>query len=62
MKKVITLKVLGLALLMVVSISGIQSQDSSNGRFGIRAGGNITKQNFEDGSVSKDPESKFGLD
>lgn len=31
-------------------------------RFGIRAGGVISKQDYEGGSVTEDPESKFGAD
>lgn len=69
MYKVLTLKLSGLAIILLLSISGIQAQDSSSdasynseGRFGIRVGGIISKQNFEDGSPIEDPASKFGLD
>jgi hypothetical protein len=35
---------------------------NSSTRFGIRAGGIISKQDYEGSSVTEDPESKFGAD
>jgi hypothetical protein len=69
MKKMTTIKLLSLACIVLMSVSGLVAQDTSTdasynsvGRFGIRLGGNITKQNFDNGSLAEDPESKFGAD
>lgn len=68
MNKHFTSKLMGLAFLLICSVSGIQAQDdasSSNekkGGFGIRAGVIISNQDFENGDLLNDTESKFGLD
>ncbi len=69
MKKHFTLKGIGLATMLMFSFTAIQSQDTtdepgynSKGRFGIRAGVTISKQNFDGGSLNEDVTSKFGLD
>jgi hypothetical protein len=66
MNKLITIKILGLALLMVFGLTGLQAQDdekpNSKTRFGIRGGVTIANQTFEDGNLNEDPESKFGVD
>ncbi len=66
MNKLITLKLMGLAFLLICSVSGIQAQDdatgSKKGGFGIRAGVNIASQDFENSSSFKDTKSKLGLD
>lgn len=69
MYKALTFKLSALTILVVMSISNIQAQDTSSdaaynseGRFGIRAGGVISKQTYDEGNLSDDPESKFGAD
>lgn len=69
MKKIFTLKLFVLAVMMMIGCSALQAQDSTGdesynsvGRFGIRLGGNITKQTYDDGNLAEDPESKFGAD
>ena len=69
MYKTLTLKLSGLAIILLLSISGLRAQDSSSdaaynseGRFGVRLGGIISKQTFDEGNILEDPESKFGLD
>lgn len=68
MNKLFTLKLIGLAFVLICTVSAIQAQDGSanpaanNGGFGIRVGGNISNQDFENGDLLDDPKSKFGLD
>ena len=68
MKLNLTLRFIAFSLFFS-GMTTLQAQDSqasdsynSEGRFGIRAGGIISKQKFEDGMLDEDPESKFGLD
>jgi hypothetical protein len=68
MKLSFTLRFVAFALLFT-GFSTLNAQDStadasynSEGRFGVRVGGIISKQKFEDGMLDEDPESKFGLD
>lgn len=68
MKQTFTLSLMVLAIVFT-GFSTLRAQDTSTdasynseGRFGIRAGGIISKQKFEDGMLDEDPESKFGLD
>jgi hypothetical protein len=69
MKNRFTIKFIGLAIILMISASGsIFAQDSgdagynSEGRFGIRLGGIISKQTFDEGNLADDPQSKFGAD
>ena len=58
------MKLFPLALLLVCGFPALQAQDDMGPRtqFGIRGGVTISNQNFEDGQLDEDPESKFGLD
>ena len=65
MKKSITIYLLAFASIMMTGISSLVAQDggyNSESRFGIRAGGVISKQKFDEGMLDEDPQSKFGLD
>ena len=69
MKKGSTIQFIGVAIMLMISYSRIQAQDSSTddgynaqGRFGIRGGVIISKQSFDNGNLDEDPESKFGAD
>ena len=69
MYKSLTFKLSGLAFMLLMSISSIQAQDAasdasynSEGRFGIRGGVVMSKQNFEDGNLDEDIKSKVGAD
>jgi len=69
MKNNFTLKLMGLAIMMMISGSVLNAQDSSGdegynskGRFGIRAGVTIASQTFEDGNLDDNAKSKFGAD
>jgi hypothetical protein len=65
MKRTFTFKFLGLALMMMTGLSSLHAQDesyNSEGRFGVRAGVLISKQNFDEGNLAVDPKSKFGAD
>ncbi len=55
---------MGLAFLLVVGIPAVQAQDDMGPKtqLGIRGGVTISNQNFEDGHLDEDPESKFGMD
>lgn len=63
-----SLRIVGLVILMISGFTLLQAQDSSDasynseGRFGIRGGVTISKQNFEGGNLTEDPKSKFGAD
>lgn len=68
MIKTYTVKLIVLAIVLLVSASGLRAQDTneegynSQVRFGVRAGVTISNQSFEAGGFAKDPESKFGGD
>lgn len=69
MKKGSTIQIIGVAIMLMISYSGIQAQDSSSdesynaqARFGIRGGVTIASQRFEDGNLDDDSKSKFGAD
>lgn len=69
MTKTTTIKFLSMAFIVLLGFSGLSAQDATTddsynsvGRFGIRLGGNITQQSFDDGNLAEDPESKFGAD
>jgi hypothetical protein len=68
MKQTFTLSLIALAIVLT-GFTTLSAQDTSadasynsEGRFGIRAGGIISKQKFDEGMLDVDPESKFGLD
>ncbi len=68
MKKSFTTSTLVIAGLLFLSIPALQAQDAqkegfnSSSRFGIRGGVVISNQNFEEGMLNEDPQSKFGAD
>lgn len=65
MKKSFTIYMLTLVSLIITGATTVMAQDSgynADSRFGIRAGGVISKQKFDEGNLTEDPESKFGLD
>ena len=70
MKKDFTIKLIGCAVILMMSLSGIQAQDAttttddynSYARFGIRGGVIIANQTFENGNLDDNAKSKFGAD
>lgn len=70
MKKDFTIKLIGCAVVLMMSMSGIQAQDAatstddynSHARFGVRGGVLISKQRFENGNLDDNAKSKFGAD
>lgn len=66
MNKLFTLKMMSLAVIVFCSVSGLHAQDDMDsggkGRFGIRAGVNMAKHDFENGDLLKDTKSKVGAD
>lgn len=69
MKHKSTFTIFSLMIMMMFGFTGLTAQDTptdasynSQGRFGIRLGGIISKQTFENGNLAEDPESKFGAD
>jgi len=65
MKHAFTLKFIGYSFLMIFGFSGLHAQSdgfNSEGRFGIRGGVLISKQNLEDDNLDEDAKSKLGLD
>ena len=69
MKHKSTITLFSLMIMMMFGFTGLMAQDTttdasynSQGRFGIRAGGVISKQKYDEGNLSVEPESKFGAD
>ncbi|MDZ4749805.1 MAG: porin family protein [Saprospiraceae bacterium] len=68
MKKTLTLKLIGMLVILMTSLSAIHAQDDSGddynakARFGVRGGVIIANQTFENGSLDDDSKSKFGAD
>ena len=58
MKNVLNLKIMGLLAGFMLMITIVQAQP----KFGFRAGVNISNQQFKQGNLTVEPESKFGLD
>ena len=69
MKHKSTFTIFSLMVMMMFGFTGLMAQDTSSdasynseGGFGIRLGGIISKQKFDEGNLAEDPESKFGAD
>jgi hypothetical protein len=69
MKHKSTITIFSLMIMLMFGFTGLMAQDTasdasynSEGGFGIRLGGIIAKQTFDEGNLAEDPESKFGAD
>ncbi len=69
MKHKSTFTIFSLMIMMMFGFTGLMAQDTSSdasynseGGFGIRLGGIISKQKFDEVNLAEDPESKFGAD
>ncbi len=68
MKKTLTLKLIGMVVILMTSLPAIHAQDTTGddynekARFGVRGGVNIANQTFEDGNLDDNSKSKFGAD